>query len=283
MTDTTELEISNPFYELQDLPSVSQEAKHIDGSELIFAILNRENAVAIRLIRNGYDIEFVVNFGYNALICATQRKIYSVMEVLIRKNVNLNKQTKDSGISAIILAAMNCDLKAFNILFEAGADVRLLNKKNQSALNFAAKNGSYDMVFKIIQRLHQISVLQCDGASEKNQKLYTRSQFLAYMNQKDDYGYNPLIDAVINQHESIVKLLVENHANCDNIDHFGGFYLNNAIKLGKVEIAKHLVRAGANIHHFDENYKSGFDLATAAGYDDLVLEMINNQCFLGNN
>ena len=258
--------------------------KPLPGSELLAAILNRENAVAFRLIRNGHDIDFLGNFGHNALMCATQRKIYPIMEFLVLKKANLNKQTTDSGMTAIMLAAMNRDLKAFTILFEAGADIHLLNKKNQSALSYAAKSGSFEMVSKLIQRLpvglipdaEPLDLLQADGACERLQKG-------SNVNQKDDYGYNPLIGAVINQHEKVVELLVENHANCDNIDHNGGFYLNNAIKLGKVTIAIQLVRAGANIHHFDEYYQSGFDLATEAGYNNLVIEMINNQSFLGNN
>lgn len=229
-----------------------QTFKRVEGSELISAILYRENAVAMRLIHKGFNIDFIANFGYNALMCATQRKIYSVMEVLVRKKVDLNKQTTDSGISSIMIAVINRDLKAFNILFEAGADIHLLNNKKQSALSFAVKNGFYEMVFKMIQK----------GAN---------------INQKDDYGYNPLVDAVINQHENIVKLLVENYANFDNIDHVGGFYLNNAIKLGKVEIAKYLIRAGANIHHFDEYYQSSFDLAINAGYNDIVSEIISRE------
>lgn len=226
--------------------------KPLPGSELIAAILNRENAVAFRLIRNGFDIDFEGNFGHNALMCAVMRKTYPILEFLVLKKADLNKQTTDSGMTAIMLAAMNRDLKAFTILFEAGADIHLLNKKNQSTLSYAAKNGSYEMVSKLIQK----------GAN---------------VNQKDDYGYNPLTGAVINQHEKVVELLVQNQANCDNIDHFGGFYLNNAIKLGKVTIAIQLVRAGANIHYFDENYQSGFDLASNAGYDELVLEMISSR------
>lgn len=230
--------------------------KPLEGTELLAAILNRENAVAFRIIRKGYNIEFVGNDGHNALMCAVMRKSYPIIEFLVFNKADLNKQT-DTGNSAIMLAAMNRDLKAFNILFEAGADIHLLNKKNQSALSYAAKNGSYEMVTKLIQK----------GAN---------------VNQKDDYGYNPLVGAVINQHEEVVELLVQNCANCDNIDHQGGFYLNNAIKLGKVAIAESLVRAGVDIHHFDEHYQSGFDLASNAGYHDLVLEMINNQSLLGN-
>lgn len=225
--------------------------KPLEGTELLTAILNRENAVAFRLIRKGHDIEFVGNDGHNALMCAVMRKSYPIIEFLVFNKADLNKQTTDSGMTAIMLAAMNRDLKAFNILFEAGADIHLLNKKNQSALSYAAKNGSYEMVAKLIQK----------GAN---------------VNQKDDYGYNPLVGAVINQHEKVVELLVQNCANCDNIDHEGGFYLNNAIKLGKVAIAKSLVHAGVNIHHFDEHYQSGFDLASNAGYDDVVLEMISS-------
>jgi serine/threonine-protein phosphatase 6 regulatory ankyrin repeat subunit B len=232
--------------------------KPLEGSELLAAILNRENAVAFRLIRNGYDIEFVGNDGHNALMCAVMRKSYPIIEFLVLKKANLNKQTTDTGMTAIMLAAMNRDLKAFNILFEAGADIHLLNKKNQSALSYAAKNGSHEMVSMLIQK----------GAN---------------VNQKDDYGYNPLVGAVINQHEKVVELLVQNCANCDNIDNEGGFYLNNAIKLGKVAIAESLVRTGLNIHYFDEHYQSGFDLASNAGYHDLVLEMIKNQSLLGNS
>ena len=231
--------------------------KPLEGSELLVAILNRENAVAIRLIRNGFNIEFLGNYGHTALMCATVRQIYPIIEFLVRKNVDLDKQTTDSGMSAIMFAAMKCDFKAFKILFEAGANIHLLNKKNQSVLSFAAKNGCFEMVSKLIQK----------GVN---------------VNQKDEYGYNPLVGAVINQHEKIVELLVQNHGNCDNIENVGGFYLNNAIKLGKIEIAKHLVRAGANIHYFDEDYQSGFDLASNAGYDELVLEMIGNESLLGN-
>jgi hypothetical protein len=231
--------------------------KPLKGSELLSAILDRENAVAMRLIRNGSNINFTGNSGHTPLMCATIRQIYPIIEFLIRNKVDLNKQTTDSGMTAIMLAALKRDFKGFNILFEAGANIHILNKKNQNVLSIAAKYGCYEMVSKLIQK----------GIN---------------VNQKDDYGYNPLIGAVINQHEQIVELLVQNCANCDNIENNGGFYLNNAIKLGKVAIAKQLVRAGANIHHFDEYYQSGFDLANNENYDDLVHEMINNQSLLGN-
>ena len=67
------------------------------------------------------------------------------------------------------------------------------------------------------------------------------------VNLQDDDGCTPLYIAVAHGHETMVKLLLENHADTDQSNHNGNAPLNIAAERGSLGIAELLVKAGVDL------------------------------------
>lgn len=75
----------------------------------------------------------------------------------------------------------------------------------------------------------------------------------APINITDEYGYSPLVHAVVTHRVDVVRLLLKNNAMVDIIDETGSTPLHWAVDVNDVEITKLLLYYGANPNAYTEN------------------------------
>ena len=111
---------------------------------------------------------------------------------------------------------------------DTGGYLRNLTRNDDEKLLSVAKHGELDKVRELIAK----------GAN---------------VNATDNEGKTPLVRAVTNKHEAVVKALLKLGANVDQGDRAGVTPLMFASKMGSVEIVKLLLDKGANVNKTDND------------------------------
>lgn len=103
-----------------------------------------------------------------------------------------------------------------------------------------------------------------DAILQENTSLVTQMlRHGAVVNEMDEYGFTPLIEAAIVNHYELTQLLLQNGANPNLQDATGGTALHWAAENNNLELAQLLLAAGANP-----------DLCNFAGQSPLVMPML---------
>ena len=150
---------------------------------LMLAAAHGKEAAFLMLLQKGADSKLEDPYGQHLLHFAAEGGNERILEeVLLRKNVNVNKRNC-VGVTPLAIAALYGKQRAFELLLENEAKPFLTIKDGYSVLHFAASGGSVPIISKLIS-------LGLDK------------------NLKDPLGKIPLIHAAEdNRHEAIRYLL----------------------------------------------------------------------------
>jgi len=153
-------------------------------------------------LANGMDPNATDSYGVPLLVIAAREKSDKVAALLIA-NPKTNIEAEDrAGENALMLAALNGDLRLAKLLISKDAEV---NKKGWTPLHYAATNG-HDAVVKLL----------LDNS--------------AYVDAGSPNGTTPLMMAARGNHLSTVKLLLDNGADLS---------AKNQLGLTALDFAKH--------------------------------------------
>jgi ankyrin repeat protein len=193
-------------------------------SDLLIAASEDDRETALRLIRQGADVDARNSYGNTPLISAAQEGNTRVARLLLQSGALPNLKSND-GWTALMAAASKGDIEIVRALVAAGADVNAYNEVSDTALSLAAYKGHTRVV----------TLLLTANASA---------------DARDESGNTPLINAAMNGHSATVNALLRGSAavNARNNDGETALMLAYDPKTALV-----LVKAGADLDAISNN------------------------------
>ncbi len=198
----------------------------------------------------------------------------------LKNKKNIDK--KDSlGRTLLMDCAENGDIDNVKKLIAAGADIQLTNGHGESAFVLALKAGQIKTAEYLCEKgakILNLSNYDLFDIFDKNPdsiKILKKSAF--NLNNINNYGYSPLIYALIKNRTDIAELLIKNGVDCnctikdDNKNVFSA--LEIALMNNQSEIATLLITHGADIHHYCTAGSNSFLIAAQSG-DNKNLQLL---------
>ncbi|KAF8046409.1 hypothetical protein N665_3725s0001 [Sinapis alba] len=217
--------------------------------------------VVLELIRFGVVPHSSNASVFSPLLYVAQAGDAEALKTLVKaQGVFLDYQDEE-GFSAAMLAAMNGHVEAFRVLVYAGADVKLLNKSGETAVSLSEKNGSLDMIEKVMLEFALekdnrnmaggFYALHC-AARRGDVKAVELLSGKGYgLDVPDGDGYTPLMLAAIEGHGKMCEFLISHGANCNAKSGKGKALLDLAVgdaeKVIRNELSRRFVIKGSNV------------------------------------
>lgn len=198
----------------------------------------------------------------------------------LKNKKNIDK--KDSlGRTLLMDCAENGDIDNVKKLIAAGADIQLINSFGDSALVLALKSGQIKTAEYLCEKgakilnLSNSDLFDIFDKNPESIKILKKSEF--NLNNKDKYGFHPLIYALIKNRTDIAELLIKNGVDCnctikdDNKNVFSA--LEIALMNNQSGIATLLITHGADIYHYCTTGSNSFLIAAQSG-DNKNLQLL---------
>ena len=245
---------------------------------------NGRAASARLLIDAGADINISDNKQRTALHMAADLGYDDILRTLIdAPDVNLNLRT-ETGHTPLHAAANNGRAASARLLIDAGANINISDKYQQTALHLAAYFGYDDIVDALIKRPDvNLNVRNKDGntplhiAADNGRAASARLLIDAgadinisdhkqrtALHMAADLGDDDIVDALIKRPDVNLNVRNEN----------GYTPLHIAAGRGREQSARLLIDAGADINIPDHKQRTALHMAADWGYDDIVDALI---------
>ena len=186
-----------------------------------------------RLISQGSISNFIDygdNQGHNALITAASKGYKDIVLLLLSQNANVNL-TCIHGKTALTYAADAGYIDIVSYLLAKNANPNVKVNNGTTALLQAAGKGYYSITEMIVNA---------------NADLKISGTYRSGNNDGVNYNMTPLMVAAFNNHDLIVKLLLDRGSDVNFINEHGANALFYAIAKGNNEVAKILLEHGAD-------------------------------------
>ena len=221
-----------------------------------------------KLIKKADTVNPLNNLGVTPLIDAVDKLLPESVDLLIRSGADIHIKTPQ-GVSAILLAGRQHNVKIMSQLLEAGANVEDADLYDVSVLHEAVHyspryeaNGSEDEATQVVELLLKAGANPNRTAKSGTKPLATAAQF-----------YN----------KPVIDLLIEYGAD-PNVHTIGGVYgevsaLMMACLKTDVEVVKSLVDRGADVNFENHKKETPLEYLLSARYEnkdnEKYLEKIN--------
>lgn len=213
---------------------------HIGDTTMEKAIFQKRLDIVQLLLARGYGVNHQDQYGrtplFHAALLAWPGK-QEIAELLLEKGAAIHMRT-DSGDTALMYAAMNGTLEIVKLLITHGADVGARDKYNDTVLHAAGKHGSKEATALLIQK----------GAD---------------VMARSDFDYTPLHLAAFRGHKDVVALLLAHGARLEDRDKSMTTPLIMAGSSKSTGTVKYLLDQGADINASD---KKGDTVLSDAAY-----------------
>jgi len=186
---------------------------------LMFAANNGNNQIVQLLIDKGADVNAIPVNKITALMSAAMNNHFETVEMLVKAGANL-ELTSNNGNTALLYSVAYSYLEIADMLLFYDANVNHTNNKT-SALHVASYNGDWLMDSVLISHKARID-------------------------DKDMFGYTPLMLSCQNGHIQVAKLLIENGANIEEKNNEGLNSLGIASYFGLDSVVDFLLKNKAN-------------------------------------
>ena len=214
------------------------------------------------------------NYDRTDLIYAAKDGNYDGVKYLLDLGVYPNTRDKE-GNTALMFSAYNGNLEIAKLLIEKNASTKSKNDAGRTALNYALSNKVYNIEMikllienkapidnqswvKVIQYNNvELAKLVLDYGSNENTQ------------NKKSYYESALFLVIENNSKLLVKLLLDYGANADTA-------LKHAVVHNKIEIAKILIKNGANVNFIDSEDKSILEYAIKNKNKDIIKLLENS-------
>ena len=231
---------------------------------LVWAALRGHIDIVRELISKGASVNTSMQGYGNALHAAVTSGRTEVVRVLIQAGAHVNDLDGNEE-TPLNDAVLKGNITIVQELLNAGADVNRTNKNGKIPLAVALEKG-YDDIAKLLcnatvglKPVEKERDLECDllTAAEKGTIEQVRDLIRqgADVNVQDEYGFTPLISAIINEHLDICKELVKAGADVNMKSeagmtalHFLGDRLYSPLSTNDLECMNELVHEGADVN-----------------------------------
>ncbi|XP_071763948.1 fibronectin type 3 and ankyrin repeat domains 1 protein [Centroberyx gerrardi] len=194
----------------------------LNGKNLHQAVsFNNEDELTRILGMDTIDVNVPDQLGFTPLMVAAMRGFYSLVDILVQNGAEVNMKNS-SGKDSLMLACFCGHLDIVRYLRQSGALWTSRDKAGCTALHWAVDGSHLPVIQHMIEDNCQVDVKESvsgwtplmrvsavTGNAEVASLLLRAG---ADVNVRDRDGKTPLMIAVLNNHEDLVKLLLENGA-----------------------------------------------------------------------
>lgn len=205
---------------------------------------------------------------------------------LARVDIQGEIQPDASGVTPLMLAAKNNNVKKMASLIDLGVEIDAIDIEGASALHYASGQGSAQAVKKLLEAGVELDhqtrngrtalMVACQrGRDDVVELLINRG---ADLEIKDTFGATALIFAVERGRPNVVKILLKNQADVEDLSRAYGTPLAIAALHGYTQIAADLIEAGADINRLDKANRIPPPIyaASQGGHVDMVRLLLDN-------
>ncbi|XP_067668176.1 serine/threonine-protein phosphatase 6 regulatory ankyrin repeat subunit B-like [Haliotis asinina] len=222
--------------------------KRRDGrTPVMDVVLNGQKDVFDLLLSNAADLTVLDNKYNNVLHYACKGGNTSIIQHLIRV-CDINQKRRDGG-TPVMDAVLNGPKDVFDLLVSNGADLTLLDDKDNSVLHYACQGGNTS----IVQHLIRV----CD------------------INSKRRDGRTPVMVAGLRGQRDVFDLLVSNAADLTLLDDKDNSVLHYACQGGNTSIVQHLIRV-CDINTKRRDGRTPVMVAALHGQKDVFNLLVSN-------
>ncbi len=197
---------------------------------------------------------------------------------LERKDIEIDGQSR-RGETPLYQAVQRKRLPAAKMLLNAGANPNVPTYENQTALSWAAAEGSEESIelllnqpsidLEIPDKFGQTPLLRAaDAGHTKCVRMLIDKG--ANVKHADNEGRTALSLAAIKGHKVVAKLLLKNHAEINAQDEKGNTPLALAAEKNHDAVVRFLLESGANADLADEDEETPFEKARDRHMDQIV-------------
>jgi ankyrin repeat protein len=184
--------------------------------DMLHAIQNDDESTVASLLQRGVDVDTVSPEGESLLMLAVKAGKPNVINRIVAAKPRINVHSA-FGETALMLAALKGNTETVKLLLEKGASI---NHPGWTPLMYSALNNRLDIARLLIGRGAQV-------------------------NSTADNGTTALMMAAREGHLQMVLLLLEHNADVNHRTQFGYTALSVAQDRNMHEVAKMLIKAGA--------------------------------------
>ena len=177
-----------------------------------------EQAVEL-VLNNSMDIDTPGLCNRTPLMMASLSSSSALFETLISLGADVNAQRTNDKVTPLYLASCWNHYMAVRLLLENGADANIPCDDGRSPLHIAASYGFFNVVRLLLDYGADVNIPDIDGytpfhyaASQGCNLIELLIEKVSNVNLRTKRGRTPLYIAVKNQHEQIIKLLLEHKA-----------------------------------------------------------------------
>ena len=178
-----------------------------------------EQAVEL-VLNNTMDINSPGLCNRTPLLMASLSSSSEFFETLIDLGADVNAQRTDDKVTPLHLASNWNHYMAVRLLMENGADANIQSNDGRSPLHMAASKGNFNVVRLLLDYGADVNIPDIDGYTPFHCAASQGCSFTAELliekvnnvNLRTKSGRTPLYIAVKNQHEQLIKMLLEHKA-----------------------------------------------------------------------
>ena len=177
-----------------------------------------EQAVEL-VLNNSMDIDTPGLCNRTPLMMASLSSSSALFETLISLGADVNAQRTNDKVTPLYLASCWNHYMAVRLLLENGADANIPCDDGRSPKHIAASYGFFNVVRLLLDYGADVNIPDIDGytpfhyaASQGCNLIELLIEKVSNVNLRTKRGRTPLYIAVKNQHEQIIKLLLEHKA-----------------------------------------------------------------------
>ncbi|XP_044153104.1 fibronectin type 3 and ankyrin repeat domains protein 1 [Bufo gargarizans] len=211
--------------------TVSTTREPMTGEHLHRAVNMNDEAAVLKILQNGHvKANIPDKLGFTPLMVAAQRGDLRIVQLLIDHGADIN-QVNGSGKNSLMLACFSGHLEVVEYLRRQGASWENRDKGGCTAMHWAVDGDNLKLIEWMIADGCEVDVKDsCSrwtplmlvsavtGNPDVAQRLIAAG---ADVNVKDKDGKTPLMVAALNNHERLVRLLIENGADGSITNEYG--------------------------------------------------------------
>lgn len=263
----------------QILLSLGANPNHIYSKEsLLHRAIRHEKPAFVKLLLDHHakPNEKKKGYGRSNLEIAMSKKDLRYSRMLIAAGANVN-QTKSgspsSGTPPLIQAVQQVRPKLVQLLVNAGANLKLTNYSQETALHIATRKADRQLMQILLKAGANANARSASrqtplliAIEHKNVGLiHTLLPYKPNINLADSFGTTPLHRAVLVQNLPIVRLLLAKGATPNTNSRNGATPLLDALSWRRPQIARLLINKGARINVVSNSRESALDIAKKRG------------------
>lgn len=218
------------------------------------------------------DIQITNEDGWNLLLESVLHKRLKMIKFLISNDINLNARSKREGLSPLMMASAQGDMKTVKLLVNKNCKLDLIDNSGSNALIFALDDHNSEIAKYLVKKGINTNIITNEGMTplmysikENELSLFNILINTSKLNFLNNVGESALMLSVINNNLNMVNSLVLKNADLNLKDNQGWPALTYAARYGYIDVAKVLIKNGAKINEGD-NF----------GYTPLMIAVLNS-------